>query len=68
MTQCFPSQQEADPKDRQDPFSKDSDPFVDLADLNSTCQVVSELLQLIQLSYISWSCKTCARLNSCENN
>ena len=32
MTQCFPSQQEADPEDTEDPFSEDSDTFVDLAD------------------------------------
>ena len=34
MTQCFffPSQQEPNPEDTEDPFSEDSDPFVDLAD------------------------------------
>ena len=41
MTQCFPSQQEADPEDTEDPFSEDSDPFVDLADytLHLSCVV-----------------------------
>ena len=28
----FPSQQEPNPEDTEDPFSEDSDPFVDLAD------------------------------------
>jgi len=32
MTPCFPSQQKADPEDAEDPFSEDSNRFVDLAD------------------------------------